>query len=48
MRQRRAEEESIGNELSKGKGPVNSPAVVAMNNQVEKDNHIPDMIIVKI
>ena len=34
--QRRAEEESTGNELAKNKGPVNSPAALAAKSQVDK------------
>ena len=34
--QKRAEEESVGADLAKGKGPVNSPAALAANKQKEK------------
>lgn len=43
--QKRAEEESIANELSKGgmgnKGPINSPAALAASRQVEKRQPYP-------
>ena len=39
--QKRAEEESLGSELSKNKGPMNSPAALAASRQVEKRQPYP-------